>query len=555
MKHLTKYFISIFLPLLTLSVIIFTIFFMIDHKGRKKALGAREKININQQQQIIRYDIRSITTDLMILANHQHLHSIHKKQSDSDHERKAVSEEFLHFTRQKKIYDQVRLIDDDGMELIRVNDNNGKPAIVPQSGLQPKGKRYYFQDTINLQKGEIFVSPFDLNIEKGVVEEPRKPMIRIGTPIFRDDLTKSGIVILNYKGKDLLNKIDALKEYAAGQIMLLNSDGYWLRGQSPDDEWGFMFKDKKATSFANRFQEAWGKINQKSSGQFLDPEGMFTFTTIYPLEEGLKSSTGSPEAFARSVNTLTPQKYHWKLVSYIPQDILTKQIHPTKIHFLLLNALFTMLLAFGCWLAANAKQKRIQAEQELRASEQKLREAQHIAKVGHWEHNIKTDIITCSEEVYRIFEIGFQEFSGTPEAFWEKVHPHDRRRVQKAYTESVENKTQYDLEHRILLNNGTEKWVREVCKTEYDDNDEPIRSLGIVHDITEVKALRGIIPICSQCKKIRDDEGYWQQIDQYISEHSVAELSHGICRQCSDELYDGQDWYEDAKRNGEIQDS
>ncbi|MCK5193289.1 MAG: PAS domain-containing protein, partial [Desulfobulbaceae bacterium] len=181
--------------------------------------------------------------------------------------------------------------------------------------------------------------------------------------------------------------------------------------------------------------------------------------------------------------------------------------------------------------------------------------AQQIAKLGYWEHNIKTGTLSCSEEVYRIFETSPQQFSVTLEAFWGKIHPHDRRGVAKAYTESVKNKTRYDSEHRVLLDNGTEKWVREVCKTEYDDNGEAVRSLGIVHDITEIKALRGIIPICSKCKKIRDDEGYWQQVDHYLADHSAAELSHGICRQCSDELYGGQDWYEEAKRNGELPDS
>lgn len=555
MKPLTKSFLSLFLPLLILSVIIFTIFFMTDHKNRKKGLVEREKINITQQQKIIRNDIRSITTDLMILANHQHLHSVHKIQDDTDSQRKTVSEEFLHFAKHKKMYDQVRLLDSEGMELIRVNDNDGQPAIIPRSDLQPKGKRYYFQDTINLQKGEIFVSPFDLNIEKGVIEEPQKPMIRFATPIFHDNLTKPGIVILNYKGEDLLNKIDELKEYTAGQIMLLNRDGYWLRGRSPDEEWGFMFKDKKAISFANSFPDAWKKINQKDSGQFTDKGGIYTFTTIYPLEEGLKSSTGSPEAFAKSVSSLAPKKYYWKLISHIPKDTFTKHVHPTKNHYLLLNCLFAMILAFGCWLAAKAKQERIQAEQELRESEQKLKEAQQIAKVGHWEHDIEANTLSWSEEIYRIFEIDPQKFSGTLKEFLEKVHPHDRNLVYKAYTESVENKTQYDIEHRILLDNGTEKWVREVCKTEYNDNGEPTRSLGIVHDITEIKTLRGIIPICAKCKKIRDDEGYWQQVDQYLTVHSSAELSHGICRQCSDDLYGGQDWYEEAIRNGEIPDS
>ena len=55
--------------------------------------------------------------------------------------------------------------------------------------------------------------------------------------------------------------------------------------------------------------------------------------------------------------------------------------------------------------------------------------------------------------------------------------------------------------------------------------------------ITQVKALSGLIPICSACKKIRDDQGYWNQLESYIHTHSEARFSHGICPDCVHELY------------------
>ncbi|MBD3166493.1 hypothetical protein GF324_07835 [bacterium] len=55
--------------------------------------------------------------------------------------------------------------------------------------------------------------------------------------------------------------------------------------------------------------------------------------------------------------------------------------------------------------------------------------------------------------------------------------------------------------------------------------------------LSEVKTLRGFLPICASCKKIRDDEGYWQQLEHYISRHSEARFSHGICPDCAHELY------------------
>jgi hypothetical protein len=55
--------------------------------------------------------------------------------------------------------------------------------------------------------------------------------------------------------------------------------------------------------------------------------------------------------------------------------------------------------------------------------------------------------------------------------------------------------------------------------------------------LAEVKRLSGLLPICSKCKKIRDDKGYWNQIEAYIQEHSEAQFSHSICRECAIELY------------------
>jgi len=63
--------------------------------------------------------------------------------------------------------------------------------------------------------------------------------------------------------------------------------------------------------------------------------------------------------------------------------------------------------------------------------------------------------------------------------------------------------------------------------------------------LTEVKKLSGLLPICCHCKKIRDDKGYWNQIEEYIHKHSEARFSHGICQECAKKLYPDFDLYDD----------
>jgi hypothetical protein len=81
---------------------------------------------------------------------------------------------------------------------------------------------------------------------------------------------------------------------------------------------------------------------------------------------------------------------------------------------------------------------------------------------------------------------------------------------------------QREIEHRKAVEREKEELIRELQRV-----------------LSEVKTLRGFLPICANCKKIRDDEGYWQQIEQYVEEHSEAVFSHGLCPDCADSLYPG----------------
>ncbi len=60
---------------------------------------------------------------------------------------------------------------------------------------------------------------------------------------------------------------------------------------------------------------------------------------------------------------------------------------------------------------------------------------------------------------------------------------------------------------------------------------------GLQEALAKVKTLSGMLPICASCKKIRDDKGYWNQIESYLLEHSEAEFSHGFCPECMKKLY------------------
>jgi hypothetical protein len=84
---------------------------------------------------------------------------------------------------------------------------------------------------------------------------------------------------------------------------------------------------------------------------------------------------------------------------------------------------------------------------------------------------------------------------------------------------------------------GASTIARDITSRKKAEEERERLIVELSEALAKVKTLSGLLPICSSCKKIRDDKGYWTQIESYISEHSGAEFSHGICPECARKLY------------------
>lgn len=122
---------------------------------------------------------------------------------------------------------------------------------------------------------------------------------------------------------------------------------------------------------------------------------------------------------------------------------------------------------------------------ELQVSKMKYKEAEKMANMGHWDLDIENDKLCWSDEIFNIFQIKKNEFGATYEAFLQNIHPEDRKMVDDRYRASLTDQIPYDLIHRLLLSDGTIKYVHEKCATEFDDTGKPLNSFGMVWDITD----------------------------------------------------------------------
>ncbi len=133
----------------------------------------------------------------------------------------------------------------------------------------------------------------------------------------------------------------------------------------------------------------------------------------------------------------------------------------------------------------------------------------------------------------------------------EGVHPDDLDQCLKIYTEHFAAREIFEMIYRLRRHDGAYRWIFD-RGVPYSDSEGRFQGyIGSCVDVTErieaqealekarsaeIKQLRGFLPICSYCKKIRNDTNYWEQIESYISNHSGVMFSHGICPECEAKL-------------------
>lgn len=324
-------------------------FYHLQTSNYEVQLRTEERHSLELQLALVRNHFKSITSDLMFLAKRESLKEY--LLNPSQNKLNDIKSEYLTLSAAKQIYDQIRYLDDKGKEVVRINFNDGNPSIVKIQKLQDKHQRYYFQDTFRLNQGEIFISPLDLNIEQGKVEIPYKPMIRFGTPVYDPLGNKRGIVLLNYLGEDLLRLIKNVGAVAHGQMMLLNSNGYWLKHPSAEKEWGFMFKDKVHISMAKQSPNIWQQLLAAPSGQLNTPQGIYTFETI-KLDSSLFTDPIAP------TDVVATNADFWKIVSIISADTIDLHSQSLRVNLYILGVALSLLTAAIAWYLASAITRR-----------------------------------------------------------------------------------------------------------------------------------------------------------------------------------------------------
>ena len=301
------------------------------------------------------HNLGAITSDLEFLSALHGLHSTSESPSPANLD--ALANNFAAFMNSHGIYRQIRWIDETGMERLRMTFDRSKKQArrLSKSELQNKSDQYYFVQANQVTPGTIYLSPFDLEMENGVIERPFRPTLRIAKRVIDSSNRAYGILILDYDGSDLMNDPALVYGDLQSHLLILNESGYWLKGQKPEDEWGFMFGHKE--TFGDRYPEAWRHIQDAEKGQVELVSGLWTWVKVHPLHSMQLGENFTNDADKKTtlISVVGSNQYTWIIATQLPTDQLSAIRLAVWLRLGLLTAVLFVLVMLASYLLARSR--------------------------------------------------------------------------------------------------------------------------------------------------------------------------------------------------------
>ncbi len=482
-KPVVKRFFLIFLPLCLL--VSFTAFthYQTRLKFELIQLTAHETLNVDRAREVINNDLYSVISDLTFLAKLNELETL-LNEPENNQARHALAREFFHFSEKKRLYAQIRVVDLSGQEIVRINYARGVPQIVPDEKLQNKSDRYYIKEAAALEQGEIYISPFDLNVEEDEIEQPYSPMIRFATPLFDDAGNKRAVLLFNFLGERLIRNFRRATRDIEGDVSLVNADGFWLNSQYPERDWGFIFG--RGRSFAQEQPMVWKKILSSSNGRINTSSGIYTYTTIYVIAPDTHQNMNGSNPYITTLKYNLPnnQPRFWKIISHLPtaklQDISQKIIGTLTLPYAASILFFLLGSLILAWISIKHRIKREQA-----AFNHRFRKTLENIELAAITLNNQGKIVYCNQYFLKI--TGYDADSVLGRDWFNHFLPlEDQARARHLFNELISGKAHLSTPiTRIVCKNSQVRLISWNNTLSYQPAGKIIALTAIGQDITQ----------------------------------------------------------------------
>ena len=270
-----------------LTAVVFAAFFFFSgsYASLEEQIIEHQKNQLTQHLSAVDQAITVTQVDILFLSQSTNLKryiraTINKESKENIASlREELDSSLLVFAQTHPNYAQLRYIDTSGQEISRVdNDRSGNSTVTPLSNLQNKADRYYFVNSIYLQKGDVYMSQLDLNVEDGEIELPHKPKLRLATPVVVNGTTY-GEIVLNLYAESFLAPLGETKPFA----FLVDKDGYYLYHPVESKRWGRDLGTE--INIKKDLPQLAESMFSQDAGFLETSEELFTYHSLTTLEE------------------------------------------------------------------------------------------------------------------------------------------------------------------------------------------------------------------------------------------------------------------------------
>lgn len=337
---------GLFLPLAALIVAVFYGVGRLDAQHALEERITRERTAIDLAGERLAQALEDAVDDVRLLRDTPAVRR-YLESPDAD-ARRQVEALFGAFVRGKLHFANLRLLSARGMELLRVERSPEGARALPDAQLQDKHARDYVPETLALPLGRVRISRMDLNVERGLIERPLNPTIRLSLRLQADAARPEYILIANLRGAVLLKTLQDAFAAADGQPWLLDHEGYWLIHPEPSMTWGFMLDRSKQLA---KLHPELATMLEQDRGDVLRPHALYVFGRLQSLSNLVH--TGVIQAQPRLVLASSIDR------AQLPAALSKRLLWP------LLAVL--VLAALGCAVLVSTRAHASRAEQRERA--------------------------------------------------------------------------------------------------------------------------------------------------------------------------------------------
>lgn len=287
-----------------------------------------------------------------------------------------LEELFVNLAKERNVYDQIRLLDRNGMECVRVNRLPGGATPVAPENLQNKSDRYYFQESIHLSSGQYYVSPIDLNRENGLIERPLKPVLRIAAPVFSENNRENlGVVVINVLLKEVfLQQPDYVSYHIeeGGFNFVASEEGYYFyHSRDPEKEWGGPRDLNTGFGLKKDFPNIISEILEQDR------------TTIVFKKEGYRFFCQMAEIFPAHLQRIIVGRA-------IPESIILEETYRAAATFALTSGAAFLLAVLAAWVIS----RRISGPLELLSW--------NVARIREGDTSVRMENVNGKDELSRL---------------------------------------------------------------------------------------------------------------------------------------------------------